>query len=41
MTEIIKIHNEIQIGSEVVNTVNIKELYLKLTEGGDQSNLNR
>lgn len=41
MTEIIKIHSDKQIGSEVVNTVNIKELYLKLTEGGDQSNLNR
>ena len=41
MTEIIKIHNEIQIGSEVVNTVNSKELYLKLTEGTLQNHFTR
>ena len=41
MKEIIKIHNEIQIGSEVVKAVNSKELYLKLTEGNSQTNFSR
>lgn len=41
MKEIIKIHNEIQIGSDVVKAVNSKELYLKLTEGNDQTHFTR